>query len=426
MKYIKYSSLFLCLLMVLAVACNGKADPNLNPNPNPDNTANSYDIWIATGEGTSSTQKQDAHVVISIKDLLKGEYDIVGTGVETLASGMTPFVVYRDGFYYSISRDGNFGKYQITNKSVNTIKIFPIEKILDRRFAYAWLDNRTLLLIGSAGKKQVMNWVKIDVIQMKPVAEGVLDLPAPNAGEQFTSNGVLAYRKGDDKLLFFYAYNPDKKSSMTPVEHEGFYFATIDAKTMKTVANVEEKRLQQPASTSFGEIRNKKGFFTPSGDYYLACSNLLPGSKSSTQQYSSILRVKANATDFDKDYRIDALEKSKIVSLYHLTANKAIAQYQNPLYATGTNNWKEEFVFFWTVIDLDSRKQMHIKDIPFSTGGNYTELIVAGKDYAILGASLKEHTQFYKYDYKDGKVSEGAKLKAGHYADKIVVTGNKR
>lgn len=53
-------------------------------------TEDLYDLWLATGEGTSSTEKQDSHVVKKIPTLLEGEYDIIGKGAETLKSGITP------------------------------------------------------------------------------------------------------------------------------------------------------------------------------------------------------------------------------------------------------------------------------------------------------------------------------------------------
>ena len=79
-----------------------------------------YDMWLAIGEGTSSTKKQDPHVVKKIPTLLEGEYDIRHKGAETLKSGITPFVIYHKGYYYSISRENNFGKYKITDSGVES------------------------------------------------------------------------------------------------------------------------------------------------------------------------------------------------------------------------------------------------------------------------------------------------------------------
>ena len=424
MKRLPIFSVFLALLLVFATGCDdsNKPNPKPTPKPTPEVTGMEYDVWVALDKGTSSKERQDAHAVRKVPSLETGEYDIIGKGVETLASRMTPNVIYRDGYYYSVSREGDFGKYKITDANVEVVKRFPLKEVLDRRFSHVWLDANTLVLFGSAGDKKVVNWVKINTNDMKVVEKGILDLPAPKQGEQFNSSGLAGYRKNDNVILYTYVYDINKKKAMDAKARKDFNLSVIDAKTMKVVSTSTETRAEMPASTSFGETRQSKAFFDQQGNYYLACNSVNEGSKS-TQQHGYILRVKAGEKEFDKSFIVTLNDNSKIVTLRELMPNIALAYLQNPLYATGKDVWDNEknpFVFFWSVINLSTGAQTHLKDIPFSAGGNYVELAAVFENYAIFGANTKTQTQFYKYDFKSGKITPGAKLKEGYYADRIV------
>lgn len=422
MRHKTILQLLAVLMIVLTSGCNSKDKPN-QPS-----FGGKYDMWLAIGEGTSSTQKQDPHVVKKIPTLLEGEYDIRHSGAETLASGITPFVIYHKGYYYSISRELNFGKYKITDKGVETIKQFPMVKLSDRRFAHEWLDDNTLVLIGAPDskdkdkpKKHIMNWFKIDVHKMKVIGEGSLDLPKLADDEIFSSCGLLAYRKADNKLLFNFRHEEKEKPKMGLDKHKYFFTAVIDAKTMEVDHVNKEDRVDRPGSVSFGSLRQQNGFFMDNGDYYMLCNTVRPDATSSTQQFGAILRIKAGEYKPDPSYKIDLKEESKIIHMHHMEGNKVFVYLENPMVATGTNNWKKPLRFFWAVVDLATGEQYRIKEIPFSQGGTYTELIVTEKDYAILGISDNEQTKFFKYEYKTEKVTDAAKLKPGYFADRIVV-----
>lgn len=408
-------------MIVFTASCDSNDLPG-------DGSGGKYDIWLAIGEGTSSTDKQDPHVVKKILTLLEGEYDIRHTGAETLASGITPFVIYHKGYYYSISRDLRFGKYKITDKSVETIKDFPMVELSDRRFAHEWLDDNTLVLIGAPDskdkqkpKKHIMNWFKINANSMEIISKGTLDLPALAENEVFSSCGLLAYRKLDGKLIYNYRHEDKKKPKMGLDSHKHFFTAIIDAKTMKVEQVNKEDRVDRPGSVSFGSLRQQNGFFMPNGDYYMLCNTVRPDATSSTKQFGAILRIMAGEYKPDPNFKIDLFEESKIITIHHMKGNKVIVYLENPMYATGTNDWKSPLRFFWAVVDLETEEQHRIEGIPFSQGGTYTELIAVEKDYALLGISDKVQTKFYKYDFATEKVTEAAKLKPGFFADRIVV-----
>ncbi len=416
------------LMVAISAGCKGKETPK-EPQNHDVTLPDKYDMWLAIGDGTSSTIKQDPHVVKKIPTLLEGEYDVRQTGAETLESGITPFVIYHKGYYYSISRKVlNFGKYKITDKGVETIKLFPLPELCDRRFAHAWLDDKTLILIGAPESKEMMNWVKVDVEKMEVIQKGSLKLPALSEKEQFSSCGLLAHRKADNRLLFNFRYEDKeeaKKNSMAPDSHKYFFTATIDPTTMDVMHLEKEDRVDRPGSVSFGSLRHQTAFFDANGDLYMLCNTVIEGAPSSTQQSGYILRIKAGEYRPDPNYKVDLMENSKIITIHHMKGSKAIVYLQNPMYATGKNDWKEPMVFFWAVVDLATKEQHRIEGIPFSQGGTYTELIVVERDYAILGISDKEQTKFYMYDFDSEKVTPVAKLKPGYFADRIIVLDEK-
>lgn len=393
-----------------------------------------YDMWLAIGEGTSSTELQDAHVVKKIPTLLEGEYDIRYKGAETLQSGITPFVIYHKGYYYSISRpkDGkNFGKYKITDDGVKTIKVFPMPELSDRRFAHEWLNDNTLVLIGApdskdkkAPKKHKMNWLKIDTESMEVIDKGTLDFPDLGKiakDEVFSSCGLLAYRKADNKLLFNFRHEDKKKPKTGLDNHKAFFTATINPDNMTVEHIYKEERVDRPGSVSFGSLRQQNGFFMPDGDYYMLCNTVRDDATSSTKQHGHILRIKAGEFRPDPNYKLDIFDENKIITIHHMRGTKVLAYLESPENKADENSWKVPRRFIWAVIDLIPGGDQHrIKDIPISQGGTYTELIVVEEDYAILGITDNSQTKFYKYEFATEKVTEVAKLKPGFFADRII------
>lgn len=432
MKRKSIIQLLAILVIALTTSCGNNNTPKGEDPKKPDVPENPekpavdlYDMWLAIGEGTSSREAQDPHVVKKISTLLEGEYDIRFKGAETLDSGITPFVVYHKGYYYSISRENNFGKYRITDAGVEIIKIFPMPELSDRRFAHEWLDDNTLVLIGAPeGKKHMMNWVKINVESMEVLAKGTLDFPKLGKiakDEIFSSCGLLAYRKADNKLLFNFRHEDKKKPKMGLDSHKAFFTATINPDNMTVEHIYKETRVDRPGSVAFGSLRQQNGFFMPNGDYYMLCNTVRDDATSSTKQHGHILRIKVGEFRIDPNYKLDIFDENKIITIHHMRGTKVLAYLESPKNKADEKSWTVPRRFIWAVIDLTpGGDQYRIKDIPTSQGGTYTELIVVEEDYALLGISDDTQTKFYKYEFATGKVTETAKLKPGFFADRII------
>ena len=399
------------------------------PNPQEEVTVG-YDLWVpidgATGQSTANT---DPHIIARVADLTKGVFSIKGEGAETSASPLTPYVVYHKGYYYSVSREGRFGKFRVSNTGIETIKEFPMPQILDRRFSHAWLDDNTLVMVSSVGDKQEMSWVKVDVNKMVITAEGKLDLPKPEEGEIFNSSGLLGYRKADNTLIYPHVYmEKSKKTSMAlPPKRNEIYIAFIDATTMQVKKIDKDTRCEHLSSTSFGETRCQKTFFDSKGNFYFAAATCnIPENakkKSSTKQRSFLFRVNAGSMETDKSFDGYAQPRGKIITVFPLNDDEVLLYMQDPDFKEkGNTDWSSKtnrYIYYWLRCNIKTQQVEHIKDIPFSNG-NYGQLAVRNGNTVSIGANVEgAPTTIYQYNINTRKVTKGATLADGFEIDRI-------
>lgn len=418
------ATLVATLVTLSFTACDSDA-----PSPQEEVTVG-YDLWVpidgATGQSTANT---DPHIIARVADLTKGVFSIKGEGAETSASPLTPYVVYHKGYYYSVSREGRFGKFRVSNTGIETIKEFPMPQILDRRFSHAWLDDNTLVMVSSVGDKQEMSWVKVDVNKMVITAEGKLDLPKPEEGEIFNSSGLLGYRKADNTLIYPHVYmEKSKKTSMAlPPKRNEIYIAFIDATTMQVKKIDKDTRCEHLSSTSFGETRCQKTFFDSKGNFYFAAATCnIPENakkKSSTKQRSFLFRVNAGSMETDKSFDGYAQPRGKIITVFSLNDDEVLLYMQDPDFKEkGNTDWSSKtnrYIYYWLRCNIKTQQVEHIKDIPFSNG-NYGQLAVRNGNTVSIGANVEgAPTTIYQYNINTRKVTKGATLADGFELDRI-------
>lgn len=403
--------------------------PDTPPAPEVEETAG-FDLWVplegATGQ---STANKDPHIIVRATDLTQGTLSIKGQGAETSASSLTPNIVYHKGYYYNVSREGRFGKFRITSSGVETVKEIPMSQILDRRFSHAWLDDHTLLMLSSAGDKDVMTWVKVDVNKMAVTTEGKLDLPKPEEDEIFNSSGLLGYRKADNMLIFPHVYmEKSKKSTMAlPPKRSEIYVAFIDATTMEVKKIDKDTRCEHLGSTSFGETRAQKTFFDAAGNFYfVAASCNIPENakkKSGTKQRSFLFRVNAGTMETDKSFDGYGQPRGKIISVTPINDSEVLLYMQDPSFKEpGNTDWSSKtnrYIYYWLRCNIKTQQVTHIKEIPFSNG-NFGQLAVKVGGTVYIGANVENApTAIYQYDIQSGKVTKGATLADGFELDRI-------
>ncbi len=440
MKKIKFY--LWALLMVFAtvsfVACSDEDDPEPGPDPetpvnpgpgtpvDPDepdpNKTYHYDLWVSLGSSSGMTSR-DANLVKGVTTLEEGDVDFVNDGVD-VTDLLHRETIVKGQYYYQIRKDGTrFGKYRILDEEVEVVAEFPFTTLKDRRHTHVWLDETSLLLIGSNGESSKILWVKVNAETMTITGEGELDLPEPDfaLGETFNTSGIAAYRKNDNTILYSFVYNPTYPNSKVSQENlrKKFYVAFINPSDMSTIDIIEENRAQFMAGTAFGELLQEKSFFTSNGDYYLACSKTLPGATSSTQQSGVLLRIKNGEKVFDPGFTIET--DGKIVVASRLDDSRALIYFQDPAY-TGAAGWSTDYNSYYAILPLENgATSTAIPGIPFCSGTfSQRSVVVDGKAY--IGTYPKdEQPAVYIYDIATGNIEKGLSIRQGYEFDRIVV-----
>ena len=153
----KLKNILLTLIVALATLSLSSCEESGKDTPNPAEETGSIDLWIPLNDLNGSMNGKDAYVILKADDLSKGTLSVEGKGADISGTSLTSNVVYRNGYYYSVSRAGNFGKFRITGTTVEVIKEFPTKQVQDRRFAHAWINDSHIVLMGSAGDKRAVN-----------------------------------------------------------------------------------------------------------------------------------------------------------------------------------------------------------------------------------------------------------------------------
>ncbi|MDR1200708.1 MAG: hypothetical protein LBL58_03625 [Tannerellaceae bacterium] len=426
-------TLFIALASFTFTSCSGDDDveptptptpgpdvptPDPDPEPKPELTTH-FDIWVSLGSN-SGMNSDNTQLVQSVDSLTEQEpINFKNSGADITAL-MYQEAIIKGKYYYQVPKSKDrIGKYQIVNDEVVTIAEFPFtgNTLKDRRYTHAWIDDKTLVLIGSNGDSNKILWIKVDTETMTNLAEGELDLPEPPKGDKFNTSGIAAYRDG--QILYSFIY------SKTTTH---FYTAFINANDMTTESVVKEDRAEMMAGTAYGELLQNKTFFTPKGDYYIACNSVLAGATSTTQQYGTLLRIKKGENNFDASYKGYNYPNGKLVTVDCLSNDKALLYIQDPDH-TGAPAWGNDYNCYYAILDLNTDAIEEIKYngtvLPYSTGTfSQRSVVLDGKAY--IGVNPKnEQPCVYIYDIETGDVTKGLTITTGYEFDRITIMDNK-
>lgn len=414
MKKISLYALMLALSLITFISCE-KETPSPEPEPDPTEGMH-FDVWTPIG-GNAGSGTVDC-IVKRVSSLDEGELDFKGSGVD-LSQKIYPTVIIKGKYYYEVTKEGRFGKYQISEDKLNVVKEIPFSALKDRRHTHTWTDDNTLVLIGSNGPSDKIIWAKINTETMVLISEGELSLPVPPTGQIYNTSGMASYRESDNRILYSFKYNKSATDGTEPTSE--FYMSFINPADMSVIKTVTENRAEMMSATAYGELRQEKSFFDEKGDYYLSCNNVLPGEGTTTAQRGALLRIKKNEMDFDKNYNAYTEARGKIVTTTYLNNGKALLYMQDPMHTTNTTTWNSTtnpYVFYWIVVDLTTKAITHL-GIPFSNG-NFSQLAIVVDKKAYLGVNPENgKSGFYIYDIPTGKITQGVTLAEGYQIDRL-------
>lgn len=423
-----------------------------NQNGGNDSEANAtyhFDVWVST-DGTTGMQGHNdanARLVRSLSSLddasMEINFDGVGSNLNT--AGLNDEIMMHGKYYYQVAPMDNgevgYGKYLINSQSITPVaeRPFGTNTYASTKYCCDWVNDSTFIVIASAAGNSQVVWSKIvdKGNKLSIASEGTLDLSASGIS-QYSTSGLVRYRKSDNTLIYLFCDYSRAKTKTNKV-----FAAFINPETMAIRSIAEEARSSQLAGTVYGELAQQKLFFDEAGALYVACSSQIPGTGSTTCAYSSIYRINAGATEFDKTFERtvkpsgftgdDNYFGSKIVTVDYLGNNKVLLYLQDPQYCgvTSTNekylgwDWTSCYNCYYAILNIGNGEMEPVKHggnpLPFCKGTfSQRSVVLNGKAY--IGTNPEQgNPTIYIYDIQTGNITKGASIKSGYEFNRITV-----
>jgi hypothetical protein len=261
-------------------------------------------------------------------------------------------------------------------------------------------------------------WTKLNTKDMSIIAEGSLDdIKVAEGYNVLTTSGIVAYRKSDNKLFYFF-YNKKETSGSNKTSNEPYFrIAVINAETMAVENEIVNTEAEQCTASAYGELLQNTIFFDENDNLYISCF-----SKVSKKNIGSLLRIKKGEFNFEEGYNaFPASEaKGKLLTVQYLGNGKVLAYSGDNAAGTGI----QDPAYYYSIIDINAktatRLQYNGEDIAYSAGSfSQRSVYNAKENKAYFGVSNETENRIYIYDVATGNVSLGSKLATGVYFDQI-------
>lgn len=424
-RFFSLTTLAMAGIFVLP-SCSSNDDPTPEPGPEPTEQDWHFDLWISTDKHSGMGAKPAQVVVRSVNSLDADQeaIDFKGSGAE-VGQELTMETICHGAYYYQIPvNETGLRKFTITNDRIENSKYCPFSDgqntFKSRNYTHVWLDETTLVIMGGNGSNDKVLWSKYDTEKMTLISEGVLGIDLPGESTQFTTSGIAAYRKSDNKIFYFYygkgGTGGGRASRSTPM-----YTAVLDPSDMSVKKNLEYPEYDmEMVSSAYGELMQTSCFFDESDNLYLACFS---GSGKNTE--SHLLRILKNSDTFESGYD-GFTHYGKAFDLTYLGNNKVMV-YGND-YNVSTSASNDVFNNFYFVADIQTHQIKNVEydgsQLPYSSS-RWASRVAYVDGMVYLGTNPSESTpQIYIYDVASGNVTLGVKLNDNYYFDEIRVMKN--
>jgi len=376
-----------------------------------------YDLTVTT-EKHGGMGRDKTHLTQSVASLSDTTQTIDFKNAGAEIADYTMESVYRGKYMYQVPVSSDrFVKLQFKDNVLSVVQAQPFVKntYTCRNYTHAWLDDNTLLIMSTNGDNDKIIWTKLNTTDMSIIAEGELAISVAEGYNLFTTSGICAYRKSDNKVFYFY-YNKQKKSGSNKTTNEPFFrIAVLDAATMAVEHEIVNKEAEQMQGSAYGELLQDIVFFDEQDNLYLSAF-----SAEDKTNIGRIIRIKKGEFDFEAGYNAFPGAKGKICSVQYLGNGKAFAYSGD-----GSGTSVDSYAYYYSIVDLNtksvSRLQYKGVDLPVS-GGSFSQRSALnsaeGKMYFGINAEDAQPC-IYIYDVKTGSVTKGASVAEGYYFDQI-------
>ncbi len=417
MKKLSFFHSFMAALMMTAAftACSSDDDDNSTPEPT---QSSHYDLTITVGKH-GGMSKTETHVTLSVAALDNPDSTIVFDGKGVEITDYTIENIYDNEFMYQVPAVNNrFSKLQLKDNKLTVVQeqIFKDNIYSPRNYTHAWLNSNTLIIMSTDENHTKVIWTKLNTTDMSIIAEGTMDdITVAEGYNVLSTSGLLAYRKSDNKLFYFYNNKGVTSGSNKTTNEPFFRIAVINPETMKVEQEIINKEAAQPQGSAYGELLQDFIFFDKDDNLYLTAF-----STKSKKNYGQLIRIKKGEFDFEAGYNAFPDTKGKILTIQYLGGSKALVYSGDNEAGTGI----QDVAYYYSIVDLDAktatRLQYNGEDLPYSAGSfSQRSVYNAKENKAYFGISNSEGNRIYVYDVATGKVSQGAKLASGVYFDQI-------
>ena len=398
-------------------------DPNPDPEPAPDEQTYHFDLFLTVGR--QGGMGRDVTTIVKSTDALtsdQGMINLENDGVEINAD-YTLETICKGAYYYQVPISADrFVKFQIKDNAVNVVQAQPFQANTYniRQYTHTWIDDNTLIIMAADGETKHIQWTKLNAQDMSILDEGTLALEVPMQDEGYTvfsTSGILAFRKSDAKLFYFYfgKTKSGRGGESTPY----FYTAIINPETMEIESNQANTLAREMAGSAYGELLQNTVMFDENENLYLAAFT-----DNGTIEEGHLLRINQGDTDFDPNYEGYKNPDGKLLTIHYLGNGKALIYSRND--AAGTDI--DSYSHYYSILDLETGERTRLAyegtEIPYNSGRfSQRTAIVDGKAY--IGVNTETSNPcVYIYDIETGNVEKGVEIAEGYYFEQIRVMDN--
>lgn len=412
------------LMLGLAASCSDSDNGPGDGGNGGDDADYHFDLWVAVDR--HGGMARDVQTIVSSVASLKADEPTVtftgdGTEVNYL---MTMESIVKGAYYYQVPVTGDrFAKYAIENNSIQTIRQRPFGEntYSPRKYCFAWTSEHEFIIMAANGAADKIIYTKLDD-NLNILSEGTLNIPLPAGAAVFTTSGLVAYRKSDNTLFYFY-YGKNS-SGVRGKRTSPFYVAAIDATTMQVKSNeVNAAGVDEMTGTAYGELLQHLTMQDNQGNIYLCTSSEVNGT-----DVSALVRIKPGEYNVDPSYNGFTDENTLLRAVIYVGNGKALAYAANTLAGDENDGVIDRYYNYYAVVDLASSTNTRVacdgQVLPYS-GGRFSDRMATVGGKAYFGINPEDSNPcVYIYDSSNNTIKKGREVEEGFYFEQIRVLDN--
>ena len=409
-----HSALAALALTVAFTSCS-KDDENNDSTPPTPVTPYHYDLTVSVGNHGGMGQDKQGHLTMSVASLSNPQTTITFVGSGSEITDYTMEAIYKGKYLYQVPVSADrFSKLQFKNNKMQVIQEqkFKENTYTARNYTHAWINDNTLVIMASNGDNNKIIWTKLNTDDMSILAEGELAIPEKSGYTVLTTSGLLAYRKSDNKLFYFYYWKTKKRNG---VVEPNFHIAVVNPATMALEEDIVNSEGEQMQGSAYGELLQNTIFFDENDNLYLSAFNDVDG-----KNIGRLLRIKKGEKNFEAGYNAFPEAMGKLVSVMYLKDGKVLAYSGDAAAGTSIGS----VAYYYSIIDVNTKKVTRLAyngtEIPYSSGSFSQRAVYNSyENKGYFGVNTADEQAIYIYDVATGAVTKGASLAAGYYFEQI-------